>query len=165
MPREKPRQTIVSVGVLCLGGMFIQPVACPHCGATDFQQVWEDNRPYWRCPKGHKTFGYWRTEIAVKNALEYYRELVFLSSNWIVSAGGGGCRSYAAFEAVIDTRVDLERELGSLDFQERVLVRERYLDGLTVNEIACRHGVNERTVKRWFARIIREIAFALGEVW
>lgn len=165
MPREKPRQTIVSVGVLCLGGMFIQPVACPHCGATEFTLVYIEDYPYWKCPKGHRIFGYWRTEIAVKNALEYYRELVFLSSNWIVSARGGGCRSYAAFEAVIDTRVDLERELDSLDFQERVLVRERYLDGLTVNEIASRHGVDERTVRRRFARIIREIAFALGEVW
>lgn len=143
--------------------MSIKPIACP-CGATDFEWIWQDNRPYWKCPKGHKTFGYWQTEIAVRRALQHYREITHIRSSW-GTATGGGYRSYAAWEAVIDTRIDLEREISVLDFQEQALIRERYLEGLTVSETAERHGVDERTVRRWISRITREIAFRLGETW
>jgi RNA polymerase sigma-70 factor (ECF subfamily) len=43
--------------------------------------------------------------------------------------------------------------LAALPPRERLLLRQRYLDGLTFDEVAALHGVHRITVMRWFARI------------
>jgi RNA polymerase sigma-70 factor (ECF subfamily) len=43
--------------------------------------------------------------------------------------------------------------LATLPPRERLLLRQRYLDGLTFDEVAALHGVHRITVMRWFARI------------
>lgn len=162
-------ETIVFAGFSYLAderGIAIPPIVCPHCGATEFELIYIDDYPWWKCPNGHRIFGYWRTEMSVRRALRNYREMDgdCFRSNWVATTRGR-YGSYAAWEAVIDTKVDLDREMKALEFKEWVLVRERYLDGMTVKEIAHRHGVYERKVRRWYARIIRKIAFRLGETW
>jgi hypothetical protein len=37
--------------------------------------------------------------------------------------------------------------------RERLLLRQRYLDSLTLDEVAALHGVHRITVMRWLARI------------
>lgn len=57
--------------------------------------------------------------------------------------------------------------LASLPARERLLLRQRYLDGLTFDELAPLHGVHRVTVMRWFARIektlLREIRRVLTQ--
>lgn len=43
--------------------------------------------------------------------------------------------------------------LAKLPRRERLLLRQRYLDGLTFDEVAALHAVHRITVMRWFARI------------
>ena len=43
--------------------------------------------------------------------------------------------------------------LASLPPRERLLLRQRYLDSLTFDEVASLHGVHRITAMRWFARI------------
>ncbi|MDQ3340731.1 MAG: sigma-70 family RNA polymerase sigma factor [Myxococcota bacterium] len=47
--------------------------------------------------------------------------------------------------------------LASLPPRERLLLRQRYLDGLTFDEVAVLHNVHRITVMRWMARIERSL--------
>lgn len=47
--------------------------------------------------------------------------------------------------------------LASLPPRERLLLRQRYLDGLTFDEVATLHNVHRITVMRWMARIERSL--------
>jgi RNA polymerase sigma-70 factor (ECF subfamily) len=47
--------------------------------------------------------------------------------------------------------------LASLPPRERLLLRQRYLDGLTFDEVATLHNVHRITVMRWMARIERAL--------
>ncbi len=47
--------------------------------------------------------------------------------------------------------------LAALPPRERLLLRQRYLDGLTFDEVATLHGVHRITVMRWLARIERSL--------
>jgi RNA polymerase sigma-70 factor (ECF subfamily) len=57
--------------------------------------------------------------------------------------------------------------LASLPTRSRLLLRQRYLDGLTFDDVAALHGVHRITVMRWMARIekslLREIQRVLVE--
>lgn len=57
--------------------------------------------------------------------------------------------------------------LAALPTRERLILRQRYLDGLTFDEVAALHGVHRITVMRWLARIekalLREIRRLLME--
>jgi RNA polymerase sigma-70 factor (ECF subfamily) len=53
---------------------------------------------------------------------------------------------------------------GRLSVHERMLLRQRYLDGLSHDEISTAHGVHRATVKRQLARARDELAGAIREL-
>ena len=47
--------------------------------------------------------------------------------------------------------------LASLETRDRLILRQRYLDQLTLDEVGALHGVHRITVMRWLARIEKEL--------
>jgi RNA polymerase sigma-70 factor, ECF subfamily len=47
--------------------------------------------------------------------------------------------------------------LAALPARERLILRQRYLDGLTFDEVGAIHGVHRITVMRWLARIEKQL--------
>lgn len=138
------------------------------CKAREFRPAYDGRGlPWWICTCGHRVFGYWRTEAQVKWALKRYRFMLgdCIRSSWIARAASGKRTSYASWEAIIDTKVDLERAMGILDWRERELVRMRYVQGMSVKDIAHNQHVSEQAVRKWYRQLIRKLAFRLGEQW
>ena len=54
--------------------------------------------------------------------------------------------------------------LAGLPTRERLILRQRYLDSLTFDEIAALHGVHRITVMRWLARIEKTLLRGIRKV-
>lgn len=63
-----------------------------------------------------------------------------------------------------ELRVVFPLAFGRLSVQERLVLRQRYLDGLTNDEIGTLHGVHRATVKRQLARAREVLATSIREL-
>lgn len=59
--------------------------------------------------------------------------------------------------AAISLRLEIEKTITSLDAQDRVLMRLRYIEGLAWEEVAIRMNYNYRWVIKLHRRILEEI--------
>lgn len=64
---------------------------------------------------------------------------------------------YAKLGRLIDIRDDAEKNLESMGIEERVIIRYRYIDGLSRKDIAQRLFVSESTVKRRIKNAMRRL--------
>jgi RNA polymerase sigma-70 factor (ECF subfamily) len=55
--------------------------------------------------------------------------------------------------------------LGGLSFHERLILRQRYLDGLTLDEVGAVQGIHRITVMRQLAKIERKRLLEIVEHW
>jgi RNA polymerase sigma-B factor len=72
----------------------------------------------------------------------------------------GGDQDQRAAEA----RLMLDPAMGSLSERDRLILRLRFFEGLTQNEVAERIGVTQMQVSRLLTRILAELRHSVGEV-